>query len=193
MAMNSIVASNPRLSGENEDQYWERLVTEFKNRDGVKFKFPKIYNYLKEKLKWKIYCNEVSSQDMKCKARPKGTKSAKQLESDKACVAHVIEDLTNEVLASSQPLAGNPNKHNELIKMIEGQSKLLYQFGLMLTSSTLSPARKQAVINHLLANLETKRLANKEKNQIGGKEDTIERAKARIVASNCQGQTSPVV
>jgi hypothetical protein len=136
----------------------------------------------------------VSSQDTKRKVQPKGTKSAKRLEFNKAHVAHVVEDLTNKVPANNQPLAGNPNKqHNELIKMNEGLSKSLYQFGLMLTSSTLSPAWKQAAIDHLLANLETKRLANKEKNQIGGKEDTIERAKARIVASNCQDQTSPVV
>jgi hypothetical protein len=86
------------------------------------------------------------------------------LESDKARVAHVVEDLTNKVPANNQPLAGNlKEQHNKLIKMIEGQSKSLYQFGLMLTSSTLSPAWKQAVINHSLANLETKRLANKEK------------------------------
>jgi hypothetical protein len=41
------------VAGENEDQYWERLVMEFENREGVKFKFPKIYDYLKEKPKWK--------------------------------------------------------------------------------------------------------------------------------------------
>jgi hypothetical protein len=96
MAMNSVVASNPCLSGENEDQYWERLVMEFENREGVKFKFPKIYNYLNKKLKWKVYCNEVSSQDTKRNVQPKGAKPAKQLESNKACVACVIKDLTKE-------------------------------------------------------------------------------------------------
>jgi hypothetical protein len=40
----------------------------------------------------------------------------------------------------------------------------------MLTSSTLLPAWKQAAIDHLLANLESKRLANEEKNCIGGEE-----------------------
>jgi hypothetical protein len=166
---------------------------EFENREEVKFKFPKIYDYLKKKPKWKVYCNKVSSQDTKCKAQPKGAKSAKQLESDKACVACVVEDLTNKVLAHNQLPAGNPNtQHNELIKMIKGQRKLLYQFGLMLTSSTLSPAWKQAAIDHLLANLETKRLANKEKSN-WRKEDTTERAKACIVASNCRGQTSLAV
>jgi hypothetical protein len=106
----------------------------------------------------------VSSQDTKRKVQPKGAKSAKQLESNKACVACVVEDLTNKVLANNQPLAGNPNKqHDKLIKMIKGQSKSLYQFGLMLTSSTLSPARNQAVIDHSIANLETKHLANKGK------------------------------
>jgi hypothetical protein len=105
----------------------------------VKFKFPKIYKYLKEKPKWKVYCDEVSSQDTKRKVRPKGAKSAKRLESNKARVARVVEDLTNEEAANNQPPAGNPNQwHDELIKMIEGQSKSLYQFCLMLTASTLS-------------------------------------------------------
>jgi hypothetical protein len=86
------------------------------------------------------------------------------LESDKACVACVIKDLTNKEPANNQPLAGNPNQqHDELIKMIKGQSKSLYQFGLMLTASTLSPAWKQAAIEHSLADLETKRLASEEK------------------------------
>jgi hypothetical protein len=85
----------------------------------------------------------------------------------------VVEDLTNKVPAINQPVAGNLNEqHDELIKMIEGQSKSLYQFGLMLTASTVSPNRKQAAINHLLANLETKRFG---KNQIGGEEATIRR------------------
>jgi hypothetical protein len=142
MAMSGVAASNLRLSGENDEQYWEQLVSEFENREGVKFKFPKIYEYLKEKPKWKVYCDEVSSQDTKRKARPKGVKSAKQLESDKACVARVVEDLTNDEQANNQPPAANPNqRHDELIKMIEGQSKSLYQFGLMLTSSTLSLAQ----------------------------------------------------
>jgi hypothetical protein len=159
---------------------------EFENREGVKFKFPKIYKYLKDKPKWKVYCNKVSSQDTKRKARPKGAKSAKRLESNKACVAHVAKDLTNEEPAKNQPLAGNPNQwHDELIKMIEGQSKSLYQFGLMFTSSTLSRAWKQAAIDHSLADLETKRLANEEKNPIGGKKDTVERTKACSDASNC--------
>jgi hypothetical protein len=48
--------------------------------------------------------------------------------------------------------------------MIKGQIKSLYEFGLLLTSSTLSPALKQAAIDHLLADLERKSLANKEKN-----------------------------
>jgi hypothetical protein len=164
MAMSSMAASHPHLSGENDEQYWERLVTEFENREGVKFKFPKIYKYLKEKPKWRVYCNEVSILDTKRKAQPKGAKSAKRLESDKACVACVDEDLTIYEPANDQPPAANSNQqHDELIKMIEGQSKSLYQFGLMLTSSTLSPAWKQAAINHSLANLETKRLANEEK------------------------------
>jgi hypothetical protein len=136
----------------------------------------------------------VYSQDTKRKVQAKGAKSAKRLESNKECVACVIEDLTNKELANNQPPAGNPNQwHDELIKMIKGQSKSLYQFGLMLTSSTLSLARKQAAIDHLLANLKTKHLANKEKNLIGGKEDAIERAKTHIAASNCQGKTSLVV
>jgi hypothetical protein len=164
MAMSGVAASHPRLSGENDDQYWERLVTEFENREGVKFKFPKIYDYLKEKPKWKVYCDEVSSLDTKRKGRPKGAKSAKRLESDKARVARVVEDLTIDDPANNQPPAANSNqRHDELIKMIEGQSKSLYQFGLMLTSSTLSPARKKAAIDHSLEDLETKRLANEEK------------------------------
>jgi hypothetical protein len=63
----------------------------------------------------------------------------------------------------------------------------------MLAASMLSPNRKQTAIDHSLADLETKHLANKEKNQIGGEEATIGRTKAHIVASNCQDQTSPVV
>jgi hypothetical protein len=132
---------------------------------------------------------------MKCKAWPKGAKSAKWLESDKACVACVVEDLTNEEPANNQPPADNPNtQHDELIKMIKGQSKLLYQFSLMLTLSTLSPAWKQAVIDHLLADLETKCLADEaKKNRLEEKKLNIERMKACIVASNCQGQASLVV
>jgi hypothetical protein len=53
----------------------------------------------------------VSSQDAKRKAWPKGTKLAKQLKSDKACVACVIKDLTNEVPANNQPPAGNLNNN----------------------------------------------------------------------------------
>jgi hypothetical protein len=33
----------------NEEGYWERMLLEFENREGGKFKFPKVYKYLKEK------------------------------------------------------------------------------------------------------------------------------------------------
>jgi hypothetical protein len=72
MAMNSVIASNPQKSGENQEAYWERMLSEFENREGVKFKFLKIYKYLKEKPRWKVYCNEVSSQDMKRKSAAQG-------------------------------------------------------------------------------------------------------------------------
>jgi hypothetical protein len=84
MAMSSVVASNPCLSGENEEKYWERSVTEFENREGVKFKCAKLYEYLKDKPKWKVYCDKVSILDTKRKAQPKGANSAKRLESNKA-------------------------------------------------------------------------------------------------------------
>jgi hypothetical protein len=162
---------------------------EFENREGVKFKFPMIYKYLKEKPKWKVYCNKVSSQDTKRKAWPKGAKSAKQLESDKARVARVVEDLTIDELANNQPPAANPNQqHDKLIKMIEGQSKLLYQFGLMLMSSTLLPARKQAAIDHSLTDLETKRLANEEKKSNWRKKDSVERAKLALMRASAEAK-----
>jgi hypothetical protein len=42
MAMNSVIASDLLKSGENEEAYWERMVLELENGEGVKFDFPKI-------------------------------------------------------------------------------------------------------------------------------------------------------
>jgi hypothetical protein len=102
MAMNSVITSNLRKSRENEEAYWERMVLELEKREGVKFKFPKIYKHLKKKPKWKVYCNDASCQDMKRKVQPKGAKSVKQLELDKACVARVVKDLRYQPTANHQ-------------------------------------------------------------------------------------------
>jgi hypothetical protein len=163
MAMNGVTASNPCLSGENEDQYWERLMAEFENREGVKFKFPKIYKYLKKKLKGKVYLLQRGVQLGHRSPKAPSQLSGWSLTRPVLLVSLRIWETRNWP-TTNQPPAGNPNQqHNKLIKMIEGQSKSLYQFGLMLTASTLSPAWKQPAIAHLLANLETKRSANKEK------------------------------
>jgi tRNA U34 5-methylaminomethyl-2-thiouridine-forming methyltransferase MnmC len=72
--------------------------------------------------------------------------------------------------------------------MIKGQSKSLYQFGLMLTSSTLSLAWKQAAINHSLANLKTKHLANKEKIKLEEKKIQLKERKLALLQATAKAK-----
>jgi hypothetical protein len=166
MTMNGVVASNKQLSGENEQDYWNRMMNEFQLREGSRFKFELAYEYLKDKPKWTVYCEHVKNTDVKWRPRPKGSKMAKRVESEKARIARVVQDLTADESANNQPpsfmqLAAERQK--QILESIEKTNDAMYQFGLMMTAGTLSPSRKASAMALAAAELEAKQLANEEK------------------------------
>jgi hypothetical protein len=148
---------NCQQSGENQESYWERMLSEFKTGKEWSLNFSRSTSISRKNQNGRF--TAMSSQGTKRKVQPKGCQVGKAVEVWQGLCCLCCWGF-DEQGTGQQPTTGRQPKewHHELIKMIEGQSKSLYQFGLMLTSSTLSLAQKQAAIDHLLADLEEKKL-----------------------------------
>jgi hypothetical protein len=118
MVFADITLTYPLLSGESEDHAKKRWMSTFDLCVPGGFKYELAYNYLKDKPKWTIYCNEQKAEGQKPPPRPKGVKAAKKAEADKVRVARLVKDLTSgdstinnlPELASSTPSPTNPNR-----------------------------------------------------------------------------------
>jgi hypothetical protein len=88
MSLAGIAVTYLLLSGEAEDD-----KTTFALRVPGGFKYELAYNYLKDKPKLLLQCEEQKTEGHKPPARPKGVKAAKRMEADKARVARLVKEL----------------------------------------------------------------------------------------------------
>ena len=97
MLMAGIVAQFPRHSGEDTHTMWARQKDIYAKRHGP-FKYELAYNYLKDKPKWSIFCEE--NKDVEKSARPpKGVKAAKRAEAYSKHVNRALDNLVGPAIS----------------------------------------------------------------------------------------------
>lgn len=154
MVFAGIAATYPLLSGEKEEDAWERWATTFALRIPGGFKYKLAYKYLLDKPKWEIYVAEQKEEGQKPPPRPKGVKAAKKAEADKARVARLVKELVpgdatiNCVAAkfATTPSTQQPEQGDGSLKaMFKETSESISKIAHMLACGQMSPESKAAM------------------------------------------------